>query len=75
MKYIIYSRFGHIQGIVKDENDVFFTCNIKTTGVGQNPIHRFDTYKEAEKALDDHFKHIAKVKFAGLVEDTIGDLD
>lgn len=73
--YVIYSRYGHIQGIIKNENDVFFTCSIKTTGIGQNPIRRCATKEEALSFTDEHYNMIAKVKFAGLLRDMQGDLD
>ena len=72
MSYIVYSDYGHIQGIVKDENDLWFDCSIKTTGIGQDPIARFDTKAEAEAATNSHYNKVAKVKYAGLLRDQIG---
>lgn len=75
MKWIIYSRYGRIQGIVKNMNNVFFTCHIMTTGVGEDPIRRCDTKEEALQYTDEHFDKVAQVKFAGLLADSVGDLD
>ena len=74
MKYIVYSNYGLIQGIVKNEHDVFFTCSIKTTGIGQDPIAKFDTKEEALTATCEHYNQVARVKFAGLLRDRTGDI-
>jgi len=75
MKFIVYSDYGHIQGIVKNEHDVWFECSIKTTGIGENPIARFDTKEDALKATNNHYNKVAKVQYAGLVRDSEGHLD
>ena len=75
MSYIVYSNYGHIQGIVKNEHDVWFQCSIKTTGIGQDPIARFDTKEEAQAATDNHYNKVAKVQFAGLLRDQEGNID
>ena len=75
MTYVVYSNYGHIQGIINNEHGAWIECSIQTTGVGQDPIARYNTYDEAKAATCNHYNRIAKVQFAGLLRDTIGSLD